>query len=102
RRHTKVSRDWSSDVCSSDLEKLEPTISAPRRLVPTRVAPMKLAPLKVAPDRLRPDSSQRLQEPPSETMRATSRSWIDRRTSAARSEERRAGKGSKATGGAAS
>src|SRR5690606_40592117 len=24
RRHTRFSRDWSSDVCSSDLEKLGP------------------------------------------------------------------------------
>ena len=33
-----------------------------------------LAPWKAAPVRSRPDSSQRLHEPPSETIRATSRS----------------------------
>src|SRR2546429_1137350 len=36
RRHTRCSRDWSSDVCSSDLECLSSTITdqaqTPRRL----------------------------------------------------------------------
>src|SRR5690554_7756244 len=27
RRHTRCGRDWSSDVCSSDLEKLNPDMS---------------------------------------------------------------------------
>ncbi|MNE13427.1 hypothetical protein D3C80_1062600 [compost metagenome] len=61
----------------SEPEKLEPTSSAPRSLAPTRVALRKVAPVKVAPDRSRPDSSHRLQLPPRETMRATSRSWIE-------------------------
>src|SRR5690606_39769138 len=26
RRHTRFSRDWSSDVCSSDLAKIGPTL----------------------------------------------------------------------------
>src|SRR5207302_6122913 len=26
RRHTRFSRDWSSDVCSSDLERIQPHI----------------------------------------------------------------------------
>src|SRR3989442_8064117 len=30
RRHTRCGRDWSSDVCSSDLERLHRTL-APRR-----------------------------------------------------------------------
>src|SRR5256884_2450249 len=30
RRHTRCSRDWSSDVCSSDLEESEPLLPAPR------------------------------------------------------------------------
>jgi hypothetical protein len=33
---------------------------------------VKVAPVKAAPERLRPDSSQRLQDPPRETIRATS------------------------------
>src|SRR6266536_828177 len=34
RRHTRSTRDWSSDVCSSDLERdLEPEQTGPRALV---------------------------------------------------------------------
>src|SRR5690606_40812756 len=30
RRHTRFSRDWSSDVCSSDLATLAPTMCTPK------------------------------------------------------------------------
>src|SRR5690606_39597070 len=33
RRHTRFSRDWSSDVCSSDLLSGPPTIEAVQRLL---------------------------------------------------------------------
>src|SRR5690606_40565969 len=31
RRHTRFSRDWSSDVCSSDLQQYRPGIDRPAR-----------------------------------------------------------------------
>src|SRR5690606_40701515 len=34
RRHTRFSRDWSSDVCSSDLNLPEPFIVAPGNRIP--------------------------------------------------------------------
>src|SRR5690606_40014881 len=32
RRHTRFSRDWSSDVCSSDLHGVKPIVSLLRKL----------------------------------------------------------------------
>src|SRR5690606_39179337 len=39
RRHTRFSRDWSSDVCSSDL----PAFNEPREINPVRENAMKIA-----------------------------------------------------------
>src|SRR3989449_1488121 len=39
RRHTRCSRDWSSDVCSSDLTKSLAVELAPRRINVNCVAP---------------------------------------------------------------
>src|SRR5690606_40721322 len=36
RRHTRFSRDWSSDVCSSDLLDAPETLEPPRVFPPTR------------------------------------------------------------------
>src|SRR5438445_894512 len=36
RRHTRYWRDWSSDVCSSDLSRRCPALSSPRRRFPNR------------------------------------------------------------------
>src|SRR5207302_4146230 len=33
RRHTRFSRDWSSDVCSSDLPRIEEVIAREEKLV---------------------------------------------------------------------
>src|SRR5690606_39506371 len=36
-RHTRVSRDWSSDVCSSDLDRVPDLLPLPLALLPLRV-----------------------------------------------------------------
>src|SRR5207249_7960535 len=36
RRHTRSKRDWSSDVCSSDLEEYSALLAVMRRLVPEK------------------------------------------------------------------
>src|SRR6266850_6618168 len=41
RRHTRLQGDWSSDVCSSDLE--EPSLGRPRSLAVPRVCGSKVA-----------------------------------------------------------
>src|SRR5690606_39955949 len=39
RRHTRFSRDWSSDVCSSDLDKLLPRLQRGETFIdPSRLA----------------------------------------------------------------
>src|SRR3989442_15689829 len=40
RRHTRCGRDWSSDVCSSDLNLLLDCAVGPDRRAPRREAPM--------------------------------------------------------------
>src|SRR5690606_534128 len=46
RRHTRFSRDWSSDVCSSDLAPAAPTRPAGAARVPAPALPLdRLAPL---------------------------------------------------------
>src|SRR5690606_40273133 len=37
RRHTRFSRDWSSDVCSSDLDAADPIPTPPPRLTEAEV-----------------------------------------------------------------
>src|SRR2546429_622968 len=42
RRHTRCSRDWSSDVCSSDLEiAVEPALESARAVKAAAVKPVK-------------------------------------------------------------
>src|SRR5690606_39650891 len=86
-RHTRLSRDWSSDVCSSDLS---PGPLAAAAIIPPRAAPGPGTARAAAPHRPAPDRPQRLlrtvgdggddlaQEPPAADGR--------------RSEERRVGK----------
>src|SRR5438874_4144296 len=38
RRHTRSLRDWSSDVCSSDLSPPQVRVGGPRRRIPCRGA----------------------------------------------------------------
>src|SRR5207249_8146932 len=54
RRHTSSKRDWSSDVCSSDLTDRDASLSGSRFFhhVPVRVANGKIAnPIGTRPDR---------------------------------------------------
>src|SRR5436309_6286995 len=69
RRHTRFSRDWSSDVCSSDLHRLvagsEPERSAPaegpeRAIDEARV--LREEPLRAEPERLDHARAQVLDE----------------------------------------
>src|SRR5207245_5801958 len=73
RRHTRCYRDWSSDVCSSDLE-----VWHPRRVVPL-VPPAAWPPATPASPRRGCHTSRRGSAPPSGSLRP-------------RSEERRVGK----------
>src|SRR5437868_15065712 len=48
RRHTRSKRDWSSDVCSSDLEPKSPPLSSPANPPPPR-APSSMVRLELNP-----------------------------------------------------
>src|SRR5690606_40482872 len=86
RRHTRFSRDWSSDVCSSDLatpsSKLSNKASTPRPSPPKAPPPAKETPA-ASPSKSPPVSRCELLfcGPPSQFVRR-----------ALRSEERRVGK----------
>src|SRR5690606_40309717 len=75
RRHTRFSRDWSSDVCSSDLRKRRAAHRGPRP--------------ETAPSR-RASGRNASARPSSPCTPASARGPRERRT--ARSEERRVGK----------
>src|SRR5690606_40450589 len=51
RRHTRFSRDWSSDVCSSDLKDEEEHLVDTGGPVPEEVAPAALAVVRPADHR---------------------------------------------------
>src|SRR5690606_39625814 len=82
RRHTSFSRDWSSDVCSSDLNRLN---QAPMRKFNGCLSWMELSESRLrlhSLKGLRGDSSSNCElQPPPQVMRMM------------RSEERRVGKG---------
>src|SRR5436305_4698756 len=44
RRHTRCGRDWSSDVCSSDLHPLPRWTRALYRLIPQQMSPVRREP----------------------------------------------------------
>src|SRR5947209_16048008 len=54
RRHTRYWRDWSSDVCSSDLTVAPPAQVAPDRNIPDELAAVCLAALEKDPARRLP------------------------------------------------
>src|SRR2546429_3980903 len=59
RRHTRCSRDWSSDVCSSDLgttPRCSPRDRTPRSIGPVAADSLRLAPRFVWPSRSAPVS----------------------------------------------
>src|SRR5690606_40718376 len=96
-RHTRFSRDWSSDVCSSDLESSHvapfsrtespPTLSSRRNLPPTHSPKTPFGEKKhTRTQRVRAHST------PGESSHVATFS----RTESPRSEERRVGKGGRA------
>src|SRR5256884_2709620 len=78
RRHTRCSRDWSSDVCSSDLHTTE------RREVPEADLEVRRQPLEVLGQQLHREVVRRLHRRPDDAVGLV-------RTDE-RSEERRVGK----------
>src|SRR5207302_6925473 len=89
RRHTRFSRDWSSDVCSSDLGAA---------LALTRQAGVQYAPFNVQINSISPGTTMTgLQRDVTEAQRAVFKTLtpIDR---FARSEERRVGKECRCSG----
>src|SRR5690606_40553218 len=79
RRHTRFSRDWSSDVCSSDLTELWPVAW------PSPPSSKSLSPSSPGVNRMERDGLSALMYMPSGILPSV-------RTAMARSEERRVGK----------
>src|SRR5207247_8444178 len=91
RRHTRSTRDWSSDVCSSDLEGLI-ALAAGRAPLKTGVCPQFFPVLEKAGDRPRfPGDAERAARLRNIARQALVR-IIHARVPPCRSEERRVGK----------
>src|SRR5207249_5679750 len=92
RRHTRSKRDWSSDVCSSDLETNVPFGPAPRTLPTWPVLVAAFAVLPAPVNAAAPTSAPRAIEP---VIRAAMIVLRPKFMSVLllRSEERRVGKG---------
>src|SRR5579883_1459586 len=73
RRHTRFSRDWSSDVCSSDLLPPAPVISA---AVFAAASPLMSRATTCAPSRAKPSAMARPMPEPAPVMAAM---WLSRR-----------------------
>src|SRR3712207_8296139 len=88
RRHTRYWRDWSSDVCSSDLVKTRQPVHKP-----FRIAGREQVPVRAILDDLggTSDIGHDHRHTGRELFEGRHRERLDRR--AARSEERRVGKG---------
>src|SRR5690606_40156459 len=63
RRHTRFSRDWSSDVCSSDLEKFALNVSRATYVTPTQLSQKKAPPANRRGSRGRTCSSRDMRLP---------------------------------------
>src|SRR5205809_3310658 len=90
RRHTRCSRDWSSDVCSSDLCRPQQAPERPMRDWPAASWPPSAHAVLLP---RRPDQRRPLRWPPAPPQARPCRSG--------RSEERRVGKKCRSGGGAA-
>src|SRR5690606_40956400 len=90
RRHTRFSRDWSSDVCSSDLERLEAALSLhhPRELREVGLEPILLLVRTGRVAKVRDHLIDRVLQREELTLCTD----VDRAGEIARSEERRVGK----------
>src|SRR5215813_11517144 len=83
RRHTRCGRDWSSDVCSSDLVKpLLRTVTFPQAAVVLALAQGSVRLIEVAPDV--PAETIRVAELPSDAASAVRKASITDRTASGR------------------